>query len=157
MKLVSDREPRMRAPDVQLLRKGDADSEVGTATEAALSIIPRDISPKDYAVSGELSPRWSDLHISDHTGKLALLDRMLNEFYKTTQEKVVVVSNWTATLDVIQGLCKARRYAFLRLDGSTNAKDRQGLVDAYNRESKENSFVFLLSAKAGGVGLNLIG
>jgi DNA repair and recombination protein RAD54B len=82
---------------------------------------------------------------------------MLAEFYKTTREKVVVVSNWTATLDVIQNLCKVRKYGFLRLDGSTNAKDRQGLVDAFNRETRDSSFVFLLSAKAGGVGLNLIG
>ena len=131
--------------------------EAGSATEAALSIIPRDISSKDFAVSGELPPAYLSARPADEIGKLSLLDRMLSEFYKTTQEKVVVVSNWTATLDVIQSLCRFRKYAYLRLDGSTNAKDRQGLVDAYNRESKENSFVFLLSAKAGGVGLNLIG
>jgi DNA repair and recombination protein RAD54B len=82
---------------------------------------------------------------------------MLHEFSRTTQEKVVVVSNWTATLNVIQELCQWRKYTYLRLDGSTNAKDRQPLVDAFNREGRESSFVFLLSAKAGGVGLNLIG
>lgn len=91
------------------------------------------------------------------SGKLTLLDRMLHEFHRTTSEKVVIVSNWTATLDVIQDLCQWRKYNYLRLDGSTNSKDRQGLVDAFNRENRDSSFAFLLSAKAGGVGLNLIG
>lgn len=91
------------------------------------------------------------------SGKLHLLDRLLFEIYRTTREKVVVVSNWTATLNVIQDMCKTRHFSYLRLDGSTVAKDRQGLVDTFNRESREQSYIFLLSAKAGGVGLNLIG
>jgi DNA repair and recombination protein RAD54B len=48
-------------------------------------------------------------------------------------------------------------YTFLRLDGSTPASKRQDLVDRFNRSPPSNAFVFLLSAKAGGVGLNLIG
>jgi DNA repair and recombination protein RAD54B len=79
----------------------------------------------------------------------------IHSYCKT--EKVVVVSNWTSTLNVIQELCKTRKYPFHRLDGSTPQKQRQELVDAFNREGKEASFIFLLSAKAGGVGLNLIG
>jgi DNA repair and recombination protein RAD54B len=90
-------------------------------------------------------------------GKLSLLDKMLYDIHRNTGEKVVVVSNWTATLNVIQEICKARSFPYMRLDGSTAAKDRQGLVDAFNRESKDQSYIFLLSAKAGGVGLNLIG
>jgi DNA repair and recombination protein RAD54B len=83
---------------------------------------------------------------------------MLYEFRNLdVPEKVVVVSNWTSTLDIIQGLCKNRKYQYLRLDGSTPQKQRQELVDTFNREGPERSFVFLLSAKAGGVGLNLIG
>jgi DNA repair and recombination protein RAD54B len=90
-------------------------------------------------------------------GKLYLLDKMLHEFRYNTEEKVVVVSNWTATLNIIQEICKAKNYSQLRLDGSTATKERQSLVDAFNREDRSRSFVFLLSAKAGGVGLNLVG
>jgi DNA repair and recombination protein RAD54B len=83
---------------------------------------------------------------------------MLYEIYNfNPSEKVVVVSNWTSTLNVIQELCKSRKYQFLRLDGSTPQKQRQEYVDTFNREGRDRSFVFLLSAKAGGVGLNLIG
>lgn len=83
---------------------------------------------------------------------------MLHSIYQCTEEKVVVVSNWTSTLDLIQGLCKLKRYNYLRLDGSTPPKQRQELVDRFNKDKgRQESFVFLLSAKAGGVGLNLIG
>lgn len=82
---------------------------------------------------------------------------MLREIHATTTEKIVVVSNWTSTLDIIQEMLAQMRYPFLRLDGSTAQKARQGLVDQFNRGRREDSFVFLLSAKAGGTGLNLIG
>ena len=51
---------------------------------------------------------------------------------------------------------RACRYGYFRLEGSTNIKKRQKLVDLFNDpEGKE--FVFLLSSKAGGCGINLIG
>lgn len=83
--------------------------------------------------------------------------RLLERIRESTKEKVVVVSNWTSTLDIIGEILKSKRYPFLRLDGSTPAKERQRLVDNFNREPRDKSFVFLLSAKAGGVGINLIG
>lgn len=86
-----------------------------------------------------------------------MLDRMLHAIFTKTDEKVVVVSNFTATLNVIQEVCRAKRYPYLRLDGSTAQKDRVTAVDHFNRGRRGDSFVFLLSAKAGGVGLNLIG
>jgi DNA repair and recombination protein RAD54B len=91
------------------------------------------------------------------SSKLQVLDEFLHLVRTKTQEKVVVVSNYTATLDMIGKLLTALEYSSLRLDGSTPANQRQGLVDKFNRTSANNCFVFLLSAKAGGVGLNLIG
>lgn len=91
------------------------------------------------------------------SGKVQVLDRILHQISSTTEEKVVLISNYTSTLDVLQGLLSSMDYSFLRLDGSTPAAKRQGLVDRFNRSTPKDSFVFLLSAKAGGVGLNLIG
>lgn len=53
-------------------------------------------------------------------------------------------------------MCEERKYKFLRLDGTTSTKVRQDLVDRFNMPT-DNTFVFLLSTKAGGEGLNLIG
>ncbi|KAG9514879.1 DNA repair protein rhp54, partial [Aureobasidium melanogenum] len=99
----------------------------------------------------------SDLKAAGGSSKLQVLDDLLHFVHTMTQEKIVVVSNYTATLDMIGKLLTALEYSFLRLDGSTPANQRQGLVDKFNRTSANNCFVFLLSAKAGGVGLNLIG
>ena len=89
---------------------------------------------------------------------MQVLDRLLQKFHHDlSREKVVIVSNWTTTLNMVQELCKIRKYPYLRLDGSTPQKQRQESVDRFNREDKMYSFIFLLSAKAGGMGLNLIG
>ncbi|GAB7360009.1 hypothetical protein MBLNU230_g7534t1 [Neophaeotheca triangularis] len=91
------------------------------------------------------------------SGKLQVLDSLLHLIRTTTDEKVVLVSNYTSTMDVLAGLLTSLGYKYLRLDGSTPPAKRQDLVDRFNRSPPNNSFVFLLSAKAGGTGLNLIG
>ncbi len=74
-----------------------------------------------------------------------------------TVEKLVVVSNFTSTLDQVQSLAAMRGWGdVLRIDGQVPVDRRQGLVDAFNRAS-DKRIVFLLSSKAGGVGINLIG
>ncbi|WVN85841.1 uncharacterized protein L203_100993 [Cryptococcus depauperatus CBS 7841] len=129
-----------------LLKKRDDDiirsDDISTATSAALEAIPSN----------------AYIDVVTASGKMLFLDKLLHSTYETTKEKVVVISNWTSTLDLIQGYCKTKRYSFLRLDGSTPAKQRQELVDRFNRDrTRQDTFVFLLSAKAGGMGLNLIG
>ena len=89
--------------------------------------------------------------------KLRVLDQLLHTIRTTTSEKVVLVSNYTSTLDVLSQLLTSLSHPFLRLDGSTPSSKRQDLVDAFNRSPVSSSFAFLLSAKAGGVGLNLTG
>ncbi|KNC78208.1 hypothetical protein SARC_09348, partial [Sphaeroforma arctica JP610] len=69
---------------------------------------------------------------------------------------VVLVSNYTQTLDLFEQMCGTRRYQFIRLDGSLSIKKRQKLVDQFN-DPEGTTFLFLLSSKAGGCGLNLIG
>ena len=58
---------------------------------------------------------------------------------------------------MIERLLTSLSYTYLRLDGSTPANKRQALVEKFNKSSKAANFAFLLSAKSGGVGLNLIG
>ncbi|CAN8074925.1 unnamed protein product [Agarophyton chilense] len=70
-------------------------------------------------------------------------------------EKVILVSNFTSTLDLIQDALIRRTIKYCRLDGSTNVNHRGDIVRQFNKG--RNGDVFLLSAKAGGVGLNLVG
>jgi DNA repair and recombination protein RAD54B len=97
-------------------------------------------------------------HVNAGQGaKLQVLDDLLQRIKATTDDKIVLVSNYTSTLDILGQLLTASSLPFLRLDGSTPAAKRQGLVDRFNNSSSRNYFAFLLSAKAGGTGLNLIG
>lgn len=99
----------------------------------------------------------SKLYHNSVSSKIRLLDNLLQEIHRETDEKVVIVSNYTSTLNLIEQLLSSTGLTYLRLDGSVAAKKRQGLVDQFNRSKSSQSFAFLLSAKAGGVGLNLIG
>ncbi|XP_055936939.1 DNA repair and recombination protein RAD54B-like isoform X2 [Argiope bruennichi] len=91
------------------------------------------------------------------SGKMKVLENMLKAFFSyPKKEKIVIVSGFTKTLNIIEELCKRKNYLYLRLDGSTNTSSRQELVDTFNR-SYTKYHIFLLSSKAGGVGFNLIG
>lgn len=89
-------------------------------------------------------------------GKLTFVESLLKSIRGNTSERVVLVSNFTQTLDILEALCVQHHYGFFRLDGSTPSHKRQDYVDRFNEPSCQK-FVFLLSAKSGGVGLNLIG
>ena len=89
--------------------------------------------------------------------KIRILDTFLYHLSRNTCEKIVLVSNYTSSLDLLQTLLTSLSLPFLRLDGSTASGKRQVLVDDFNRSSSSAVFAFLLSAKAGGMGLNLVG
>ncbi|CAK8680728.1 unnamed protein product [Clavelina lepadiformis] len=90
------------------------------------------------------------------SGKLMLVDYLLAMIRSTTDDKIVLVSNYTQTLDLCEKLCRSRRYLFVRLDGSMTIKKRAKVVDKFNNPTSPE-FIFMLSSKAGGCGLNLIG
>ena len=83
------------------------------------------------------------------SGKLMVLQSLLLSIRKN-KEKVVVVSNYTSVLSLIEStILKPQQLPFSRLDGTTDQLERQGLVDTFNRANSSIS-VFLLSSKAGG-------
>ncbi|PXF48375.1 DNA repair and recombination protein RAD54B [Gracilariopsis chorda] len=89
-----------------------------------------------------------------HSSKL-LIAMSICEACMSVNDRVIVVSNFTTTLDLVQDALTRRRVKYCRLDGSTNVSHRGDIVHKFNKGRLGD--VFLLSAKAGGVGLNLIG
>ena len=92
----------------------------------------------------------------DLSGKMKVLDYILAMTKAVSNDKVVLVSNYTQTLDLFEKLCCLRKYPFVRLDGSMTIRKRQKIVDRFN-DPGGGDFIFMLSSKAGGCGLNLIG
>jgi SNF2 family DNA or RNA helicase len=91
------------------------------------------------------------------SSKLTVLDSLWSVMRThCPQEKCVVVSNFVTTLEKVQQLAEARGYEALLLQGNVAIDHRQSLVDRFNRAS-DPAFLFLLSSRAGGVGINLPG
>lgn len=106
----------------------------------------------------EMMPKGlSRFYHNSYASKIRLLDELLHEIRATTSDKVVLVSNYTATLDLMQNLLDHSGLSHRRLDGTVPPGKRQSLVDEFNRATASSCFAFLLSAKAGGQGINLIG
>lgn len=83
------------------------------------------------------------------SGKLIVLKSLLKSI-RDNNEKVVIVSNFTSVLSLIEStILQPQQLPFARLDGSTDQSERQGLVDTFNR-TNSSVFAFLLSSKAGG-------
>ncbi|ANZ77127.1 BA75_04283T0 [Komagataella pastoris] len=90
-----------------------------------------------------------------NSGKIKLTVLLLRKLYETTNEKCVIVSNFTKTLDVLQLIIEHNNWKYHRLDGSSKGRDK--IVRDFNESPQKDRFIILLSSKAGGVGLNLIG
>ncbi|KAF8793286.1 DNA repair and recombination protein RAD54-like [Argiope bruennichi] len=94
--------------------------------------------------------------VPELSGKMKVLDGILAVVKATSNDKVVLVSNYTQTLDLFEKLCQLRNYTFVRLDGTMTVKKRGKIVENFN-DPNSGLFIFMLSSKAGGCGLNLIG
>ena len=87
------------------------------------------------------------------SGKMVVLDRLLSKL-KAAGSRVLLFSAFTLTLDVVQQYLAYRGHAFLRMDGSTNKIQRELDLRDYNAPHS-SYFVYLISTRAGGVGINL--
>ncbi|KAI3402961.2 RAD54 [Candida oxycetoniae] len=112
--------------------------------------------PEDY-VSSTANKGGRNREIATwFSGKFQILERFLYKMHSETNDKIVLISNYTQTLDLIEKMCRYKKYGVLRLDGTMNINKRQKLVDRFN-DPQGSEFIFLLSSKAGGCGINLIG
>lgn len=96
-----------------------------------------------------------NLHL-ELSGKMMVLERFLRTLRRDSKDKVVLISNYTQTLDIFEKMCRNNRWGSFRLDGTMAIPKRQKIVDKFN-DPEGSEFVFLLSSKAGGCGINLIG
>ncbi|CAI9108670.1 OLC1v1008336C1 [Oldenlandia corymbosa var. corymbosa] len=87
------------------------------------------------------------------SGKFELLDRLLPKL-RRAGHRVLLFSQMTHLMDILGAYLEMQGYKFLRLDGSTNTEERGDLLRKFNAPDSPH-FIFLLSTRAGGLGLNL--
>ncbi|XP_042379189.1 protein CHROMATIN REMODELING 5-like [Zingiber officinale] len=109
----------------------------------------------DHGYGGDMGT--SDINkverIAMSSGKLVILDKLLARL-KETNHRVLIFSQMVKMLDILAEYLSLRGFQFQRLDGSTRADLRHQAMDHFNAPGSED-FCFLLSTRAGGLGINL--
>ncbi|KAK2411987.1 putative ATP-dependent DNA helicase CHR12 [Trifolium repens] len=92
-------------------------------------------------------------HLITNAGKMVLMDKLLPKL-KERDSRVLIFSQMTRLLDILEDYLMFRGYQYCRIDGNTGGDDRDASIEAFNKPGSEK-FVFLLSTRAGGLGINL--
>jgi SWI/SNF-related matrix-associated actin-dependent regulator 1 of chromatin subfamily A len=127
-----DSEPKYVFEDMQLL----SDFELHTYCVNYKYINKYKLKPEDWM----------------NAGKIRKLKDILAEC-KARNDKILLFSQFTKMLDILETVLTSLNYKYLRLDGQTPVTERQERIDEYN--NNPDIFVFLLSTKEGGFGINL--
>lgn len=96
----------------------------------------------------------TDQHLVNNSGKLVILDKLLARF-KERGDRVLIFSQMTRVLDILEDYCMWKEYDYCRLDGDTDHEQRQADIDSFNKPNSEK-FIYMLSTRAGGLGINLM-
>ncbi|KAH6764023.1 switch 2 [Perilla frutescens var. frutescens] len=130
--------------------KDDQDKQTKDA-EFSSAVFSNDID----LVGGSTMQSGSFMGLSDvrHCGKMRALEKLMNSWI-SMGDKILLFSYSVRMLDILEKLIIRKGYSFSRLDGSTPTSLRQSLVDDFN--SSPSKQVFLISTRAGGLGLNLV-
>jgi SWI/SNF-related matrix-associated actin-dependent regulator of chromatin subfamily A member 5 len=92
-------------------------------------------------------------HLVVNCGKMVLLDKLLGKM-KPRGHRVLIFSQMTRMLDILEDYLLSKGYLYCRIDGNTTYEDREDRIADFNREGSDK-FVFILSTRAGGLGINL--
>ncbi|XP_052277512.1 LOW QUALITY PROTEIN: SWI/SNF-related matrix-associated actin-dependent regulator of chromatin subfamily A member 5-like [Dreissena polymorpha] len=98
-------------------------------------------------------PYTTDKHLVDNCGKMCILDKLLPRL-QIEGSRVLIFSQMTRMLDILEDYCYWRNFNYCRLDGQTAHAERQISIDEYNAPNSKK-FIFMLSTRAGGLGINL--
>ncbi|XP_073526367.1 LOW QUALITY PROTEIN: uncharacterized protein [Phyllobates terribilis] len=92
-------------------------------------------------------------HLVTSAGKMVLLDKLLPKL-KERGSRVLIFSQMTRLLDILEDYLLYRGHQYCRIDGNTGGEDRDASIEVFNKPGSEK-FAFLLSTRAGGLGINL--
>ncbi|CAN1164464.1 ISWI chromatin-remodeling complex ATPase CHR17 [Linum perenne] len=92
-------------------------------------------------------------HLVTNAGKMVLLDKLLPKL-KDRGSRVLIFSQMTKMLDILEDYLMCCGYQYCRIDGNTGGEDHDASIEGFNKPGSEK-FVFLLLTRAGGLGINL--
>ncbi|KAL2644664.1 hypothetical protein R1flu_012251 [Riccia fluitans] len=137
---------------LELIKPNRKDDELKQANDYNFAMMALG---EDADLVGGVHQETSFLGLSDaqHCGKMLALEKLLSEWI-TEGDKVLLFSYSVKMLDILDKFLIRKGYCFSRLDGSTPMSSRQSLVEDFNTSPSKQ--IFLISTRAGGLGLNLV-
>ena len=93
-------------------------------------------------------------HLIYNSMKLKILDILLKKIHSETDNKVLIFSQMTTLLNILDDYCRYRNFAYLRMDGQTSSEDRDKRIEEFQNPNSDK-WLFLISTRAGGLGINL--
>lgn len=136
----------------------------GLSEKDEQALLEAKIAPSAFPIHNMLPPplsqkaRFTNIQVPSmrrfvtDSGKLAKLDQLLREL-KAGSHRVLLYFQMTKMIDLMEEYLTYRNYKYLRLDGSTKLEDRRDTVHDF--QTRPDIFIFLLSTRAGGLGINL--
>ena len=123
-------------------------------------ILPEQLADEEQVVYSKLSKELKktlnerNLPLIEISGKMKVLSNLLH-IWKEENHKALIFCQTRQMLDIMERYANNEEFCYLRMDGSTAVNNRMALIDRFN---KDNSvFIFLLTTKVGGLGVNLTG
>merc|ERR1711953_877503 len=98
-------------------------------------------------------PYTTDEHLVQNSAKLLVVDELLPKL-QAQGSRVLIFTQMSRMLDIMEDYCWFRGWQYCRIDGQTPHEDRDRQIQEYNAEGSEK-FIFMLSTRAGGLGINL--
>lgn len=154
-KLISQIQPDLERERNVVETNMPIDSEVNLKLQNIMMLL-RKCCNHPYLIEYPIDPVTQEFKIDDelvtNSGKFLILDRMLPEL-KKRGHKVLLFSQMTRMLDILMDYCYFRNFNFSRLDGSMSYSERERNMHNFNTDP--DVFIFLVSTRAGGLGINL--
>ena len=106
-----------------------------------------------YLFEGIEKPNPPPNHLVIYSSKMRILDKLCTKLYGKSQ--ILIFSQMTRMLDILEDYCNERHYEYCRIDGETSLEARERMISEFTQKNS-SKFIFLLSTRAGGLGLNLM-
>ncbi|WFD42778.1 DNA helicase [Malassezia psittaci] len=123
----------------------------------SMSLVPWRIPEKDplHRAAVQLNISFPDASLLQYDcGKLQQLDQLMRRLVPNGH-RILIFTQMTKVLDILEKFFNYQGYRYLRLDGATKVEQRQVLTERFNRDSRISAFI--LSTRSGGLGINLVG
>nr|XP_033799251.1 lymphoid-specific helicase isoform X2 [Geotrypetes seraphini] len=151
--LIKQKEERKERPVMNFQLTVDSDINLKMSN---IMMMLRKCCNHPYLIEYPLDSATQEFKVDEElvksSGKFLVLDRMLPEL-KKRGHKVLIFSQMTRMLDILLDYCYLREYNFSRLDGSMSYTEREKNIHMFNTDP--DVFIFLVSTRAGGLGINL--